>query len=137
MIGSVLLPGLIGCVMGIQCLDDEPHYKFPLADLFAGYPAYALATFVIKGIVALIGYVVYRKNNLLFAILSAVLAEAFMALSYFVFEWLLMGYGFGAIAGIPANCVQGAVGAVLAIVLLKLFTNSKPLSEFFGVFKTK
>lgn len=108
-----------------------------LADLFAGYPTYAVATFVIKGLVALLAYVIYRRKNVILAIVSAILAELFMVLGYFLFEWFFMGYGIGAAVGIPGNLVQGAVGAALALILLNVFTQNKALSGFFMPFKNK
>lgn len=110
-----------------------------LADLFSGYPIYAAATLVIKGAVAMIAWLIFGKKgtSTVLAVVSAVCAEAFMVLAYFVFEWLLMGQGLSAAVGIPANIAQGAVGATLAILLLKLFTGSKALSDFFQIYKKK
>ena len=128
----VLLSGwLLGPVYGVAAAAIGSM----LADLFAGYPVYAAATFVIKGAVALIFG--RKSRGAVLAVVSAVCAEAFMAFAYFVFEWLLMGQGISAAAGIPANLVQGLIGAVLALILLKLFTGSKALSEFFETFKKK
>lgn len=110
-----------------------------LADLFSGYPVYAAATFVIKGVVALIGWLIYGRKGkgAVLAVVSAVCAEAFMAIAYFLFEGLLMGQGLAAVAGMPANLVQGAVGAILALLLLKLFNGSSSLSNFFDIFRQK
>lgn len=132
----VLLSGwLLGPVYGIAAAAVGSM----LADLFSGYPAYAAATFVIKGVVALIAWLIFGRKGkgAVLAVISAVLAEVFMALAYFLFEWLLMGQGLAAAVGIPANLVQGLVGAVLALLLLKLFTGSKALSDFFAIFKKK
>ena len=63
-----------------------------LADLFAGYPAYIPATFVIKVLVAVIASLIYKamisgkKNGLPARIISAVVAEAFMVLGYYLYE---------------------------------------------------
>ena len=128
----VLLSGwLLGPVYGVAAAAIGSM----LADLFAGYPVYAAATFVIKGAVALIAWLIFGRKSR--GAVLAVCAEAFMAFAYFVFEWLLMGQGISAAAGIPANLVQGLIGAVLALILLKLFTGSKALSEFFETFKKK
>ncbi len=108
-----------------------------LADVFAGYPTYAVATFIIKGIVALLAFLIYRRRNFILAIVSSIVAELFMVFGYFLFEWLILGYGIGAAVGIPGNFVQGAVGAVLAILLLNVFTKNKALSGFFLPFQNK
>ena len=130
----VLLSGwLLGPVYGVLAAAIGSC----LADVFAGYPTYAVATFVIKGLVALLAFVIYKKKSLVLAIISAIVAELVMVLSYFVFEWLFMGYGIGAAVGIPGNLVQGAVGSVLALLLFNVFTKNAGLSKFFESFKNK
>lgn len=104
-----------------------------LADILAGYPVYALATFLIKGIVALIAFLVYKKRNYILAVISAVTGELFMAVSYFVFDYFIMGYGKGAIISFPANIIQGVVGAILALLFLKMIQNNKTLREYFKI----
>lgn len=130
----VLLSGwLLGPVYGVLAAAVGSC----LADIFAGYPTYAFATFIIKGLVALLACVIYKRKNLVLAIVSAIVAEIVMVLGYFLFEWFFMGYGIGAAAGIPGNLVQGAVGTVLAFLLLNVFTNNKALASFFAPFKNK
>ena len=100
-----------------------------LADLFSGYVVYAPATFVIKGLMALVAFhgfkLLHNKiGNLPSRIIAGVLAEAIMILGYFVFEGFL--YGFGAsVVNIPANGVQGVAGLILGCVLVKVFEKSK------------
>ena len=97
-----------------------------LADLFAGYPMYIPATFVIKALVAIIAAGAYRsffsgKGGLWVRILSSVLAEAFMVLGYYLYEATVLSYGFGgALAGVAGNCTQGIVCIVVALVVLPL-----------------
>ena len=96
-----------------------------LADLFSGYVIYAPATFVIKGIMALIacyGFKLLNKNLSVTSarILCGAAAEIGMASGYFVFEGFL--YGFAAsMVNIPANIVQGVAGLVLGVLLIKVF----------------
>ena len=96
-----------------------------LADLFAGYPQYIPATFVIKALVAVIAALVYKsmlsgkKNGLVSRILAAVVAEAFMVLGYYVYEATVLSYGFGgALASVAGNCTQALVCAAVAVVVL-------------------
>ncbi len=96
-----------------------------LADVFAGYITYAPATFVIKGIMALIVHfmcLVLLKNTKDFVakLISALTAEIFMVLGYFVFEGFLYGFG-PSIINIPANAVQGIAGVIFGIILVKVF----------------
>ena len=96
-----------------------------LADLFSGYMTYVPATFVIKGLMALIVFVCYklmskRLGSLVSQIIGGVIAEAIMVLGYFVFEGFLYGF-IPSIVNIPANCVQGAAGLVMGIILIRVY----------------
>ncbi len=97
-----------------------------LADMFTGYFLYAPATFVIKGAVALIGYLVSRplkakvkKYKTFSYILSGICAEAVMVCGYLVFEATVAGYGFaGALIGVPNNLMQAVLGIVIGVLLI-------------------
>lgn len=100
-----------------------------LADLFAGYVTYAPATFVIKGLMALIAFYGFRllKNRcgaLPSRIISGLLAEIMMVLGYFVFEGFLYGFA-PSVVNIPANSVQGVAGLIIGAVLIKALEKSK------------
>ncbi len=100
-----------------------------LADVFSGYVVYAPATFIIKGLMALVAFYgsafLRRKlGNLWSAIISGAAAELVMILGYFVFEGFLYGFIPSAV-NIPANGMQGIAGLVLGVVLLKVFEKSK------------
>ena len=94
-----------------------------LADLLAGYGAYVPATFVIKGLVALIAALLLRlvRKAGMPAVwqlaLSALPAEAAMVLGYFSFETLVLGETAAAAAAVPNNLLQAAAGSVLAVLL--------------------
>lgn len=96
-----------------------------LADLFSGYIIYAPATFVIKGIMAVIacyGFKLLRKKftGALSRILCGAAAEIGMSLGYFIFEGFLYGFA-PSVVNIPANIVQGVVGLILGVILMKVF----------------
>jgi uncharacterized membrane protein len=96
-----------------------------LADLFSGYIIYAPATFVIKGLMALIAFYGFKILNkklgtLASGIVSGIVSEIFMILGYFAFEGVLYGFVPSAV-NIPANAVQGIAGVVLGCILLKIF----------------
>jgi len=104
-----------------------------LADLFSGYMTYVPATFVIKGLMALIVFVCYklmskRLGSLTSQIIGGVIAEAVMVLGYFVFEGFLYGF-IPSIVNIPANCVQGAAGLVMGIILIRVYEARRKKSE--------
>ncbi|MBR3933274.1 MAG: ECF transporter S component [Clostridia bacterium] len=124
------------CVVLLSGWILSPVYGFlaagvgsALADVFSGYITYAPATFVIKGIMALIAYGVFkflknktRKNSA--RIISGVLAEIIMVLGYFIFEGFLYGF-IPSIVNIPVNAVQGIVGIVIGTILIKIFEKNK------------
>ena len=96
-----------------------------LADLFAGYVIYVPATFVIKGLMALVAYYGFRLlgkriGNIPAMVLAGVLAEIIMVLGYYVFEGFLYGFA-ESLVNIPANAVQGVAGIILGTVLNKTF----------------
>ena len=100
-----------------------------LADIFSAYIIYAPATFIIKGIMALIafyGFKLSRKKlgSLTSGIISGIAAEIMMVLGYFVFEGFMYGFVPSAV-NIPANSVQGIAGLIIGVVLMKVFEKNK------------
>ena len=100
-----------------------------LADVFAGYVIYAPATFLIKGLMALIAaalpcLVRIGKEKLLSRLLGGILAESFMVLGYFVFEGFLYGFAASAL-NLVANFVQAAAGLIVGIILVKVLERAK------------
>ncbi len=115
-----------------------PQYSFlaaglgsALADIFSGYVTYAPATFIIKGLMALAAYYVYKIlkdkiSGLPSLIIGGILAEVIMVLGYFVFEGFLYGF-VPSIVSIPMNSIQGVAGLVVGILLINIFKKIKPL----------
>lgn len=104
-----------------------------LADIFSGYITYAPATFVIKGLMAVIAYFGFRLihkrlGSILSRILSAAVSEIIMILGYFIFEGFLYGF-VPSLVNIPANAVQGAFGLIIGTILIKIFENNKIISQ--------
>ncbi len=96
-----------------------------LADVFSGFMLYAPATFLIKGLMALVSCTVFKAfkdktGNFAARLLGGIMSEIIMISGYYVFEGFI--YGFGAsLVNIPPNAVQGGVGLVLGLILIKLF----------------
>ena len=95
-----------------------------LADIFSGYMMYAPATFIIKGLMAVIAYglfqFLHKKTKISAArIVSGIVAEIVMVLGYFLFESMLYGCVASAV-NIPANAVQGVAGLILGCVLARV-----------------
>ncbi len=110
-----------------------------LADIMAGYALYAPATFVIKGLVAFIAYMVafflkklIKKERLDFIsrALSALVGEGIMVLGYFLFESILYTFA-GAIPNLLGNALQGVCCLLLSTVLIVSLRPIKALRQFF------
>ena len=86
-----------------------------IADLLT-YPPYAVATLVIKGLMALPALAIYKQDNKKTMLPAFILAEAVMVAGYFVYEIFLLGIG-GAVADLPGNIIQGVAGAAVGCAL--------------------
>ena len=95
-----------------------------LADLLGGYAVYAPATFLIKGVMALVVYGIYKAcakkmGSVPAYILGGFLAELLMIAGYLLFESMLYGFGPSLVNVIP-NGVQGLFGMVVGVILIKV-----------------
>lgn len=120
------------CVVLLAGFMLSPMYGFlaagigsALADIFSGYVLYAPATFLIKGIMALIAYffckgMQNRLGKTPARIIGGIVAEIEMVLGYFIFEGFLYGFA-PSLVNIPANAVQGVAGIILGVMLAKIF----------------
>lgn len=81
-----------------------------------GYPLYAPATFIIKGLMAFFAVLAIRTcgKKLVFVMLP--LAALCVPVGYFLYECILYGFG-TAVISIPLNLAQGLVGAIAGGVL--------------------
>ena len=124
------------CIVLVAGWMLSPMYGFlaaglgsALADLFSGYVTYAPATFVIKGLMALIAFYGYKLlhnkiGNLPSRIITGIFAEIMMILGYFAFEGFLYGF-VPSLVNIPANGVQGIAGLIIGVILIKIFEKRK------------
>ena len=124
------------CVVLLSGFMLSPLYAFlaagigsAMADIFSGYTSYALATFIIKGVMALIAFygfkLLTKKSGKLAArIVSGALAEIIMVAGYFVFEGFMYGFIPSAVNIVP-NALQGVAGLVLGVILAKIFEKHK------------
>lgn len=124
------------CVVLLAGWMLSPTYGFlaaglgsALADTFSGYVTYVPATFVIKGLMALIAFYGFKLlhsklGNISSRIISGVVAEVVMVAGYFIFEGFLYGFG-PSLVNIPANVIQGIAGLIIGTILVKVFEKSK------------
>lgn len=90
------------------------------ADLVGGYPQWAVISFIVHGVEALLMGLIVRKDSssIVMRIVAAIVAVVIVSGGY-----LLLTTAFGltvfseAVLEVPANIVQSAVGAVIGLVL--------------------
>ena len=124
------------CIVLLAGWSLSPFYGFlaagigsALADLLSGYALYTPATFIIKGLMALIAFYVFKLLNkkiggLFSRIISGILAELCMILGYLIFEGVLYGFVQAAV-NIPSGIIQGLAGLIFGYILIKIFNKSK------------
>lgn len=105
-----------------------------LADILSGYAQYAPPTFVIKALMALAVYFIFkafRTNKKLFpVIISGFVAETIMVLGYFAYEATILQYGLAAAGSIFSNVMQGLIGIAASTAVYTALSKNKTLSEF-------
>lgn len=105
-----------------------------LTDIATSYFFWAPGTFIIKGAMATIAYLlvkttskVFKRSTLLPFVLASVIAELLMVAGYFVYAATILGEGLPAALSIPANLVQGVAGAIMSTLLAEIFAHNKAL----------
>ena len=104
-----------------------------LADLLSGYVAYAPATLLIKGAMALVAFACYKLTQKKIGkfpsqIVGGGVAEIIMVLGYLIFEGFLYGF-VPSLVNIPANGVQGIAGLIIGLVLIRIFEKLRISAE--------
>ena len=103
-----------------------------LADLF-GYVTYAPGTLVIKALMAIVAYALYallkKKNTFLAELTGGVVGAIVMSCGYFIYEALFFETISVAALNLPWNLLQGVVGAVLAVSVMRILTATKYLEK--------
>jgi len=89
-----------------------------LADLTAGYAAYALPTFLIKAAMGFVIFSMVLRKKFHFYLLGVLVAEAIMVLGYAAFEMNAFSMAH-AIAALPFNAAQAGANFALALILYK------------------
>ncbi|MGB8454041.1 MAG: ECF transporter S component [Anaerocolumna sp.] len=135
--GLVLLSGIIlgpiygGLAAGIGSM---------FSDLFSGYAGYALATFLIKALAAVVGSFIFHALNVFFAksglkivpvLFAGIGGGVVVTTGYFIFEAFLMGLGTAAaFTGVPFNLIQNVFGVIVAAILMPLLMKVQIIKEF-------
>lgn len=96
-----------------------------LADITLAFTAFAPATFIIKGLMALI-VGLWPRQKPIYLLIGFIIAEALMVLGYFLYEWLIIfGNYQTALAGVPWNLTQAAGGVVIGFLLYLALSKTK------------
>ncbi len=115
---------LAGCYLGPVFGAIAAAIGSSLSDLFLSYPLYIPATFVIKGLIALVAGIFYKtlmKKHRYLCIPVSILAEAFMILGYYLYDALIYSSFLSATAGILGNTMQATASVVLFSVAFAIF----------------
>ncbi|OLS03694.1 ECF transporter S component [Tissierella creatinophila] len=100
-----------------------------LADIFLGYSLYAPISFIVKGLEGFIaGRLLDTNIGKKYPLIATMIAGIWMAFGYYIFEIFMYGTK-GAIVSVPANLIQGLVGAIAANLVFKALKTSKILKE--------
>ncbi len=101
-----------------------------IADIISGYTIYAPATFIIKGVMALVvGFICLKNRKIINVLLSGILAEIIMLAGYFLYELALNGFAL-ALLGVAGNALQGVAGIVSSFILILFLTKNKAINKF-------
>ena len=104
-----------------------------LADLL-GYVTYAPGTLVIKALTAMVAYALYtllrKKTNSFWSEIAGGLVGAIvMSCGYFIYETLFFETISVAALNLPWNLLQGTVGTILAVSIMRILTATKYLEK--------
>lgn len=116
-----------------------------LADLLTGYAYYAPGTLIIKAGIALIAWLLLacidkklaKLPRALRMAVAAIPGEIFMVVGYLFYAWVCLGYGAGAAASVPGNCMQAIAGIVIACVLTPVVEKPQEIQEMLAAFRKK
>lgn len=95
-----------------------------LADIIGGYSFYALPTFIIKGVMALIMGTMIEKLPCSIKhkwVVGAVIGSVWQILAYYVVGSLFVGNFITTISEIPGNTIQSAAGIIVSTAFLSVF----------------
>jgi uncharacterized membrane protein len=87
-----------------------------LSDLLAGFPIYAPATFIIKGLMGLACGLLAKRGSFARFTFAAFISGVIMVAGYFLYEVMIFDVA-RAVASVPFNAVQLVGGVAFALIL--------------------
>ncbi len=102
-----------------------------LADVFSGYATYAVVTFAIKGLMALLAWcnfkvLVKHTRPFMARIVGGICAEIVMVGGYLTFESFIYGFT-PSLVNVPANAIQGVAGIIIGMIFITVFDKQNVL----------
>lgn len=113
-----------------------------LADLFSGYGIYAPGTLIIKAATAFIAALICEKQSsrlpqTMQRVLAGLIGEIIMVIGYLFYAWFFLSYGASAVASVPGNLAQGAIGITVAAILTPMISKPREIQELLAAFHSK
>ena len=97
-----------------------------IADII-GFPLFAVPTLVIKGLEGLLASLITNKKKVYRDILAVVVAGTEMIIGYFLVELYVLQWGLGgALAEVPTNIAQVAIGGLVGIPIALVLRRRLP-----------
>lgn len=97
-----------------------------ISDVATGYAYFAPYTFLIKGIEGTLAGLISNRKNVRRDIIAVVFAGTEMVTGYFLAEFFPLQIGWAALAEVPVNIVQIAVGGLIGIPLASIIRRRLP-----------
>ena len=103
-----------------------------LADIISGYAVFAPATLVIKALMAVVSFHVFKtvekhlNRTFPARIIAAVSAEIVMTAGYVLYETFLYGSFAAAVSGAYGDLVQGFMGVISSVAIYELIVKRIP-----------
>lgn len=91
-----------------------------LADIVGGYMVYALPPVIVKALMALLVWKLWKRMSWFQAVIVFVFAEIVMVAGYFIFESVVYGAA-AAWSVVGPNCIQGVAGVALGFACHALY----------------
>lgn len=121
--GVYLAAFLLGSPAGALCA----AVGSALADILLGGALYAIPTFIIKGLMALIAATLIKRWKGK-RVLALLVAGIIMPVGYLAFETALYGFA-TAFLGVPANLIQYVAGIALSLPMMRILERFQKSTE--------
>lgn len=93
-----------------------------LGDFYLGYVNYMIGTLFIKGAMGLVSGYLFQRNKYVLGSISGLMI---MVVGYYGFEVILFHNLLSPLANVPYNLVQGTIGAVVGVVVIKMLKKAR------------